>query len=441
MRNPVAVSVTRMRQSRILGLLVTAALLAPGPAAGQAPPVPGPVVERVTFDQAVQRAIAGNPTVAQAAAGILRAEAILRQTRSFSLPSLAAAVSTNTISPVAEFEGTQIIPRTQVTSGLFLSVPLIAAVEWAQRNQAEDQVRVAEQNVVEVKRQIALAAAEAYLNVLALKRVVDLNVVARDTASAQSEYSRQRLEGGLGSRLNYVRAEQVVSADEARVEAAAFAVQRAQEALGVLLAAAGPVDAADEPMLDVPPEGDDDTAVSMRADVQLAALRQSAAERVVRDSWRERLPSVNGFFEPQLVTPSGLFAERASVSAGVRLAVPIFDSGDRTGRKRQREAELTIVRLERELVERQARAEVRTARAAIASADRAVVSARRAATQAAEVLSITDIAFRAGANTNLEVIDAQRFARDADTAVVIAEDAARRARLELLVATGRFPEP
>ena len=56
------------------------------------------------------------------------------------------------------------------------------------------------------------------------------------------------------------------------------------------------------------------------------------------------------------------------------------------------------------------------------------------------MLSITDVAFREGATTNIEVIDAQRGARDAETAAAIAEDAVRRAKLELLVATGRFPQ-
>ena len=52
----------------------------------------------------------------------------------------------------------------------------------------------------------------------------------------------------------------------------------------------------------------------------------------------------------------------------------------------------------------------------------------------------SDMAFREGATTNIEVIDAQRRARDAGTAAAIAEDAVRRARLELLVALGRFPQ-
>jgi outer membrane protein TolC len=45
-----------------------------------------------------------------------------------------------------------------------------------------------------------------------------------------------------------------------------------------------------------------------------------------------------------------------------------------------------------------------------------------------------------GANTNIELIDAQREARDAETAVAIAAHGVRRARLELLAATGRFPQ-
>ena len=54
-------------------------------------------------------------------------------------------------------------------------------------------------------------------------------------------------------------------------------------------------------------------------------------------------------------------------------------------------------------------------------------------------MDITNVSFRAGAATNIEVIDAERAARDADTAVAVAEDTLRRARLDLLTALGRFP--
>jgi outer membrane protein TolC len=159
----------------------------------------------------------------------------------------------------------------------------------------------------------------------------------------------------------------------------------------------------------------------------------------VADSWRDALPTVHGLVAPQLLAPSGLFARRATLTAQVLFAVPLFDSGQRRAVARERETLLDLVRAERSGLERDARAEVRAAREAVRSTERGLVSARAAAEQASEVLRITDVAFRTGATTNIEVIDAQRRARDVETEAAIAEDAARRARLELLVALGRFP--
>ena len=82
---------------------------------------------------------------------------------------------------------------------------------------------------------------------------------------------------------------------------------------------------------------------------------------------------------------------------------------------------------------------MRAAREAVESAERVLASARAGADQAQQVMNITNISFRAGAGTNIEVIDAGRRARDADFAVAVSEDAVRRARLELMTALGRFP--
>jgi multidrug efflux system outer membrane protein len=177
-----------------------------------------------------------------------------------------------------------------------------------------------------------------------------------------------------------------------------------------------------------------------RPDLRTIAARQSAAQRIADDSWRDRMPSVTGLFTPQMLAPSGLFANARSWRASVVFAVPLFDAGQRRGRERERLALVDVVRAERANAERQASSEIRTAREAIQSTERALERARNAAQQANEVVRITDVAFREGATTNIEVIDAQRRARDAETAAVIAEDAVRRARLELLVATGRFPQ-
>ena len=56
-------------------------------------------LERLTFQQAIDRAIANNPTVARATEGILRAEAILQQVRSSSLPNLSLSSAVNFTNP------------------------------------------------------------------------------------------------------------------------------------------------------------------------------------------------------------------------------------------------------------------------------------------------------------------------------------------------------
>ena len=404
-------------------------------------PVAGQTIEAISFDEAIRRAVTNNPSMQQAAAGILRAESLLQQTRAVALPSVNASLATSIIGPVPAFAGQNIVPRSQLNTAAGLAVPLVMPVQWAERHQAADQVIVSQRTADDVRRQVAVATAEAYLAVIALRQVVELNERARDNARAHFEYAHQRYEGGLGSRLNSLRAQQEVSADEAVLEEARLAVRRAQEALGVLVAADGPVDAASEPnfqtALEAQPE---QQLIQGRSDLRVVLAQESAATRVLKDSWREYLPSVTSLFAPQLLTPSGLFAPSRSWSLSFVASVPIWEAGQRRGRERERQAALDVVRAERSGLERQATSEIRTAREAVGATQRALTAARAGAEQAAEVLRITDVAFRAGATTNIEVIDAQRRARDAETGAAIVEHTLRRARLELLVATGRFPQ-
>jgi outer membrane protein len=418
----------------------------------------GQTLERITFEDAITRATTNNPTIRQAAAGIMRAEALLQQVRSRTLPALDANFAVNVIDPVTEFGGNAINPRTQTNTGATFSAPLLTPVRWAERAQAADQVLVAQASSADIRRQIAIATAQAYLAILTQRRVLDLNERARDNARAHFEYAEQRFQGGIGSRLNMLRAQQELSGDEARVEDAQLAIRRAQEALGVLVAADAPVDAASEPMFPVPPDiagpaagasdaaaaaatpaGDLQLAMS-RQDLRLIIARQAAATRVLSDASKNYLPSVTALFSPQVLAPSGLFAQSRSWRASVIFSVPVFEFGGRKGIQRERQALLTSVEAERAATERQVSSEIRTAREAVRLTERALDRARVAAQQANEVVSITDVAFREGATTNIEVIDAQRRARDAETTAAIAEDAVRRARLELLVATGRFPQ-
>jgi outer membrane protein TolC len=121
------------------------------------------------------------------------------------------------------------------------------------------------------------------------------------------------------------------------------------------------------------------------------------------------------------------------------LSVPFYDGGLRYGQAKERAALRSEAEAGLQGTLRQARSDVRTAFEEVRRADAALRAAQQAARLAESGLQLAEIAYRAGALTNIEVIDAERTARDAETAVAVAEDGARQARLDLLAASGRFP--
>ena len=413
------------------------ALLSTAPAYAQTPPT----MEIVTLDEAVARALKNNPTVAQASQGILRAEGLLQQARASTMPFATLNLIGLQNSTERRFDDVITSPRTQGTFSAQLGMPVLAASRWAAAAQARDQVEIAFLSTADVRTEIAVATAQAYLAIIAQKRQVDVSVRARETSMAHLDYARRRLEAGAGTRVNELRAGQEVAANEARIENARLGVRRAQEALGVLIAANGPADAASEPVFSIPnPDEPEAGWMSLRPDLRLFVAQERAADRVWRDSSKDWFPTATATFDPQALVPASIFSSARSWRFVVNFSQPIFDGGQRRGQRRSRQASFDIARLAVQGLQIQARSEVRIARETVLSTQRAFENLRSAAEQAAEVLKITTFAFEAGATTNLEVIDAQRQARDADSAAAVAEDAVRRAQLDLLTALGRFPQ-
>jgi outer membrane protein TolC len=398
-------------------------------------------METVTLEQAVERALKNNPTVAQAAQGILRAEGLLQQARSLTMPFATMTLTGLQNSTERRFEDVITSPRTQGTFSAQLGVPVLAASRWAAATQARDQVEIALLSTEDSRTQIAVSTAQTYLQIIAEKRQVEVSLRARETSMAHLDYARRRLEAGAGTRLNELRAGQEVATNEARIENAQLRVRRAQEALGVLIAANGPADAASEPVFYIPnPDEPESGWMSLRPDVRLFVAEERAADRVWRDSSKDWFPTATATFDPQALVPASIFSTARSWRFVVNFSQPLFDGGQRRGQRRFRQANFDIARLALQGLQIQARSEVRLARETVRSTQRAFENLRSAAQQAAEVLKITTFAFEAGATTNLEVIDAQRQARDADSAAAVAEDAVRRAQLDLLTALGRFPQ-
>lgn len=413
------------------------------PAAGQparAQTGPELSIRRVTWQQALALAVARNPSAAVAALEITRAEGLLHEARAAWLPTLsgnltyvrlnqARAFGTMVTSPVNSWDGT-----------LQLNVPIVAPIAWANSWHADDNRKIAEANSDDIHRQIATAVGRTYLTVLLSHRELEVAARARDNARAHYEYAHTRLATGLGNGVDDARAEQELRTDEAQLMSAETAMVRSQNALAVLLSEEELIDAADDVTLAGPPDAQSaiDRARQSRTDVLVLQAHRTATQNVRHDEWVYYAPTllaqVLAFRQTETPLQPG-----SGWQAAVVLSIPFYDGGARYGIHKEHKASDDEARVQLEASLRQVGVEVRSAFRVVENTDQGLLAARAAAIAARTAAALADKSYRAGASTNIEVVDAERRARDADTQVALAEDSARQARLDLLLATGAFP--
>lgn len=438
--------------SRCLHFAGCAALLASSQSAGaeessEPPPVPnlqeaasdaGGTYEKITMTEAVHRALLRNPSAQVAALEIDRANALLGESRSNSLPYLTANGAYTRLDNARRLGTNTLAAENQISANLTLAVPLLAPQRWVQWSQSKANVGATEASNQDARRSVALATARAYLAVVSQKRVVEINARALATDRAHFDYTHIRLVGGVGNRVDDVRAAQQVASDEAQLEASYTGLARAREALAVLVGEAQPLDVYDDVSL-ASSSTDPEAAIAQRQDVAAANARLRLAEKVKRESWADYTPTLSGQFIPFYQNPPSISTPETGWQALLVLSFPLVEGGLRRGQSQERAALVAEARSQYEGLLRQTRSDIRVAVEEIRRASEALKSAASAAKLGHEALDLANRAYHAGATSNIEVIDAERRARDADSAVVIAEDNVRQARLDLLVAAGQFP--
>jgi len=398
--------------------------------------------ERLTFDDAVERALGQNPTVVVAKDELLRSRALLEQVRAASLPTLNANGTYTRLDHNRVIKGSNTVLQyaNSVNGNLTVNLP-VNPRSYVQWSHAGDNVNIASLSLEDTMRLIGLSTGRAYLTVLVQRNLVQTSRTARDAARAHEAYAQQRLQGGVGNRIDLVRAQQELATSDAQLANAKVALERAREALGIVGGENGPVDSADEPDLMYRDSLERALTDAMqRSDIREATLRRDAAHRVLRDSWTDYLPFMNLIFQPFLQNPATPTVPAKGWQAQVLLTAPLYDGGLRYGYRKERTALEREAQANLDNMVRQARSDVRIAWDSVREADRALFSAREAARLAKDALALANLSYREGTGTNLDLIDAERQARDTDTAAALAADTARQARLDLLEASGRFPK-
>jgi outer membrane protein TolC len=432
--------VRRARLALASVCLVGLALGSPARAAEPDGPTPSTSVARITFEDAIRRALARNPTVAVALAEVERADSLVQQARAGWYPTLVGSGSYTRLDSDRGQAGRVVQEENQLYGTLTLTVPLVAPQGWTAERHAKDARHIAETSAADVRRLVAQATGNAYLAVIAQRLQIRSNETAIANAKAHAEYAHTRLVGGIGRSIDDVRAQQDLATVQVQLQTVYTGLARAPEALGVLVGASEPVDAVETLDLGTLPTlatalGEID---ARRPDVEAQRAKVAAAATLRKDVW--------SYYAPYLAAVGQPFAQTGQVilpklgwQAQLLLTLPLYDGGQRGGVARERDASLAEARLGLEATVLQARSEIRLGFESMLHADQALGWARDAAALAKRAYELAVVAYKAGATTNLEVIDAARRARDADSAAAAASDIARRARLDLLVASGRFP--
>ena len=158
-------------------------------------------------------AVEQNPTIQIAATNVLRAEALLQQVRATTLPFVNASASTRRSTPPRGFDGNVVQPQNQSTLARERRDAGPGRGPLGRRGRSRRiAIEVARLNTADVRRQIAVSAAIAYLSVITQGASSKCRNARSRPPRAQLDYNQKRLEGGVGSRLNALRA----SADRVR---------------------------------------------------------------------------------------------------------------------------------------------------------------------------------------------------------------------------------
>ncbi len=407
------------------------------------------VTRKISLRDAVGQAIQRNPSALVAAADIRRVGGLMEEVRAASLPTLSVNATYTRLNKDRTFaasgsdggtENVVVASKDSINITGSLAIPLIAPQAWANWSRAADQLETSKFSERDVQRTVGITTARAYLTVFAQKRQVEVNRQARDNSLAHMQYADARLRGGIGNRVDWARAGQDLEQNEALLQSSYANLYRSQEALGILLGEDEPVDVEDIPAIPQMPTFEQAIEESQgRADILLFRQEEKAADRSLNLSWTEYLPNITVVGQPFYQEPSSLTTPKTGWQIQALLTWYLYDGGARYGRTHQREAVLEQARIQLDATLRQANSDVRAAIDNVERTTAAVERQRNSATLADDAMRLADIAYRAGASTNLELIDAQRRARDAETLANIAEDNQRQAYIDLLAASGRFP--
>jgi outer membrane protein len=386
--------------------------------AGNAQPV-----TKLTFHEALERAMRVNNTVERARADVGVAEANRQQLLSNVLPRIVATGTTQRNSEAVSFDTggspVTVLPRNDWNYRVTLSQPLYAGRrEFRAYSQAKLGVTNAQIGVGGTEEAVLLRVASNFLAVVNADNRIVIEQRNIDVAQKQRTQANAFYQAGETTKVDVLRAETNIKAAQRQLAVAQQAREDAVSRLRADLDLDGALDVV-APDRAVPPPPDESALIgraeSSRADVAVAQNNVQIAHLEVQKQHGFWLPTATfngGYVDQKSAFPAPRYAYGA-----INFTVPILQSGEveaRIAAAREREIQAN---LDLETAKVNAREDVRTAFTAVREAETSLGLAReQLAAAEAEYNQVAEL-YRAQEATSLDVATSEASLADARRAV------------------------
>lgn len=401
-------------------------------------------------------AVAHHPRSVIAAAGVDSAHADVVDAGASLLPTVRgnASLAYNQYEAVAYLPDPQggppdeivIVPRSQYQATLSARVPLLDAPSFARWRASRLGADAVEADARATEQDLRLDVARAWYAAAAAQEVVAAAERARSAADENVRYLTLRAEAGAATLLSVQRAELEAANAEllvidgrrawltARRELATLVGLPEVESLPITGAATG-----SDPL---PPEQTLlDQANGARPEIAAAEARLDQLRTAAGAAWLGYAPTVAAVGSEQITNASGFSGQSASWRVGLELDWLLLEVGDRASDLRRARSARVVAEANLELARNNVRDEVHGAWLAAEAAAAKVTAARRGAEVGLAAAEDVRARFQAGTATQLEVIQAERDALDAEVRRIRAEGEDAVARLALTRAAGGDVRP
>jgi len=366
------------------------------------------------LDQLVERAVAGNTGIQEAAARLAQARALVRSAQAARAPQIGVGASADRGAGANTAGGST--PATLLQTGLSLSYEpdLFGRLSRAQDAAALD----AQSREALLQSTRLLVQAEVAQTYLALRATDTERALIQDTATAYADTLRltqRRFEAGDVAELDVIRIETELAATEADVFALDRSRAELEHSLAVLLGEPVASFALTPDMavrtLPVIPAGVPATVLSRRPDVAAAQASLLAAQARVGVAQAAWFPSVSltgaaGFASPEL---GDLFKWSARAwGVGALLSMPLFDGGRREAGVQGSQAQFDAAAASYRGQVLNALREVEDQLSALRLLQQQSLAQGRAVSASQRASAISETRYRNGLVSQLELLDARR---------------------------------